>query len=132
MEKGKIVRSKVDGVRSTGRDTQGVRFATPDSGDSIIAIARTVEREVEDGVPSDDETVASAADETLTVAERRRREWRHRRRAVSTPEQAYGAGTRPFTAGGQSAAASTTTAERPAVDAAGAPGRHRAVRARCG
>ena len=32
---------------------------------------------------------------------------------MSTPEQAYGAGTRPFTAGGQSA--STTTAERPAV-----------------
>jgi len=35
---------------------------------------------------------------------------------VSTPDQAYGAGTRPFTAGGQSAS-STTTAERPAVPA---------------
>ncbi|WP_426564258.1 DNA gyrase subunit A [Angustibacter sp. McL0619] len=68
MEKGKIVRSKVDGVRSTGRDTQGVRFATPDNGDSIIAIARSVEREVEDGVPSDDETVASAADESVAGA----------------------------------------------------------------
>ncbi|GAA4351150.1 DNA gyrase subunit A [Angustibacter luteus] len=68
MEKGKIVRSKVDGVRSTGRDTQGVRFATPDSGDSIIGIARSVEREVEDGVPSDDETVASAADESVAGA----------------------------------------------------------------
>jgi len=62
MEKGKIVRSKVDGVRTTGRDTQGVRFATPDPGDSIIAIARSVEREVEDGVPSDDESVAPAPD----------------------------------------------------------------------
>ncbi len=65
MEKGKIVRSKVDGVRRTGRDTQGVRFATPDSGDSIIGIARSVEREVEDGVPSDDESVASAADDEV-------------------------------------------------------------------
>ncbi|WP_426564260.1 DUF3566 domain-containing protein [Angustibacter sp. McL0619] len=34
---------------------------------------------------------------------------------MSSPEQAYGAGTRPFTAGGQTAASSTTTAERPAV-----------------
>ncbi|KQX61855.1 DNA gyrase subunit A [Angustibacter sp. Root456] len=77
MEKGKIVRSRVDGVRSTGRDTQGVRFAMPDKGDSIIGIARNVEREVEeeaevvdgvdegvsseDGVPSDGETAAPAA-----------------------------------------------------------------------
>ncbi len=78
MEKGKIVRSRVDGVRSTGRDTQGVRFAMPDKGDSIIGIARNVEREVEeeadaaadradegvspdDGVPSDVEAAAPAA-----------------------------------------------------------------------
>ncbi len=80
MEKGKIVRSRVDGVRSTGRDTQGVRFATPDSGDSIIGIARSVEREVEeaadelaegvaddgsavDGVPSVGETAAPAVED---------------------------------------------------------------------
>jgi DNA gyrase subunit A len=86
MEKGKIVRSRVDGVRSTGRDTQGVRFATPDKGDSIIGIARSVEREVEeeadlaaeegpdegvspgDGVPSDVETVAPAADDDASAA----------------------------------------------------------------
>jgi DNA gyrase subunit A len=49
MEKGKIVRSPVDGVRSTGRDTQGVRFATADPGDSIIGVARSIERE-EDAV----------------------------------------------------------------------------------
>ncbi|HEX3003112.1 MAG TPA: DNA gyrase C-terminal beta-propeller domain-containing protein, partial [Angustibacter sp.] len=78
MEKGKIVRSRVDGVRSTGRDTQGVRFAMPDKGDSIIGIARNVEREVEeeadaaadgtdegvspgDGVTSDGEAAAPAA-----------------------------------------------------------------------
>jgi DNA gyrase subunit A len=67
MEKGKVVRSRVDEVRSTGRDTSGVRFAAPDPDDSIIAVALNVEQageaEVEaqadasgdaaDGVPSD-------------------------------------------------------------------------------
>ncbi|TWP38246.1 DNA gyrase subunit A [Leekyejoonella antrihumi] len=57
MEKGKIVRSRVDEVRRTGRSTQGVQFATPDKGDSIVAVARNTEREVEeeiiDGVASD-------------------------------------------------------------------------------
>ena len=58
MEKGKIVRSRVDEVRRTGRNTQGVRFAAPDTGDSIVAVARNAERAVEaelegavDGVP---------------------------------------------------------------------------------
>jgi DNA gyrase subunit A len=44
MEKGKIVRSRVDEVRPTGRDTSGVRFAAPDPGDAIIAVARNPER----------------------------------------------------------------------------------------
>ncbi|TWE10357.1 DNA gyrase subunit A [Rudaeicoccus suwonensis] len=56
MERGKIVRSRVDEVRRTGRSTQGVQFAAPDKGDSIVAVARNAEREVEDdevdGVPS--------------------------------------------------------------------------------
>ncbi len=43
MEKGKIVRSPVADVRATGRDTSGVRFATPDRGDSIIGIARNAD-----------------------------------------------------------------------------------------
>ncbi|MGO1316369.1 MAG: DNA gyrase subunit A [Cellulomonadaceae bacterium] len=49
MEKGKIVRSAVDEVHMTSRTTQGVIFAKPDSGDRIIAIARNVERRVDDG-----------------------------------------------------------------------------------
>jgi DNA gyrase subunit A len=53
MEKGKIVRSRVAGVRATGRNTSGVRFATPDRGDSITGIARNAEHadpdEVENG-----------------------------------------------------------------------------------
>ncbi|MFL6099321.1 MAG: intein-containing DNA gyrase subunit A [Actinomycetales bacterium] len=44
MERGKVVRSRVDEVRPTGRDTSGVRFATPDADDAIIAVARNPER----------------------------------------------------------------------------------------
>lgn len=43
MEKGKIVRSRVDEVRYTGRSTMGVRFAAPDKGDAIVAVARNAE-----------------------------------------------------------------------------------------
>jgi DNA gyrase subunit A len=54
MEKGKIVRSRVSEVRHTGRSTQGVRFAAPDKGDSIVAVARNAESateaELEDAV----------------------------------------------------------------------------------
>ena len=37
MEKGKIVRSRVDEVHRTGRNTMGVQFAKPDKGDAIVA-----------------------------------------------------------------------------------------------
>ena len=60
MEKGKIVRSRVDGVRATGRDTSGVRFAAPDRGDAIIGIARNSERLV----IADEETEDSAVEPT--------------------------------------------------------------------
>ncbi len=60
MEKGKIVRSRVDGVRATGRDTSGVRFAAPDRGDAIIGIARNTERLVEEQV----EQIAAAEPES--------------------------------------------------------------------
>jgi DNA gyrase subunit A len=44
MERGKVVRSAVSEVNATGRTTQGVIFAKPDSGDKIIAVARNAER----------------------------------------------------------------------------------------
>jgi len=47
MEKGKIVRSRVDEVRRTGRNTMGVQFATPDKHDSIVAVARNADRGIE-------------------------------------------------------------------------------------
>ena len=49
MERGKIVRSSVDEVAAKGRDTQGVIFAKPDPGDAIIAIARNLEAEADEG-----------------------------------------------------------------------------------
>jgi DNA gyrase subunit A len=63
MEKGKIVRSRVDEVRRTGRNTMGVQFATPDKRDSIVAVARNAERVAEvvlDVDLSDDEAPTEA------------------------------------------------------------------------
>ena len=45
MEKGKVVRSRVDEVRRTGRNTMGVQFAKPDRGDAIVKVARNPEPE---------------------------------------------------------------------------------------
>ncbi|MGO1581591.1 MAG: DNA gyrase subunit A [Actinomycetaceae bacterium] len=50
MAGGKIVRSRVDEVRLTGRNTQGVGFAKVDEGDRIIAVAKNAEREVDEEV----------------------------------------------------------------------------------
>ena len=63
MEKGKIVRSRVDEVRHTGRSTMGVKFATPDAGDAIVAVARNVESGIEEdnGVPSEGTDSADGA-----------------------------------------------------------------------
>jgi len=47
MEKGKIVRSRVDEVRRTGRNTMGVSFAAPDKQDSIVAVARNADHGIE-------------------------------------------------------------------------------------
>ncbi|GMA41801.1 hypothetical protein GCM10025883_38460 [Mobilicoccus caccae] len=48
MEKGKVVRSRVDEVRRTGRNTMGVQFAKPDAKDSIVKVARNPERAAEE------------------------------------------------------------------------------------
>ncbi|MGH3587710.1 MAG: DNA gyrase C-terminal beta-propeller domain-containing protein, partial [Pseudonocardia sp.] len=68
MERGKIVRSAVAEVNLTGRTTQGVTFAKPDRGDRIIAIARNVERRVDDESPGDESVSVDgqAADEHET------------------------------------------------------------------
>src|SRR4051812_49150071 len=58
MERGKVVRSAVQGVPAKGRDTMGVVFAKPDNGDRIIALARNTER----GLGADDEELPPAPD----------------------------------------------------------------------
>jgi DNA gyrase subunit A len=72
MERGKIVRSRVDEVHLTGRDTSGVRFATPDKRDSIVAVARQAARlvELEEEAPDGDVTdgvVAADAEAEVTT-----------------------------------------------------------------
>ncbi|MEE6281670.1 DNA gyrase subunit A [Georgenia sp. MJ170] len=64
MERGKIVRSGVDEVKLTGRNTQGVIFAKPDNGDRIIGLARNTESDLngDDGVASSPEEAAPGDD----------------------------------------------------------------------
>ena len=65
FEKGNIVRSRVDEVRLTGRNTMGVQFAKPRGNDSIVAVARNPEREVEEAV----EAIEAAAEAPGALAE---------------------------------------------------------------
>jgi DNA gyrase subunit A len=67
MEKGKIVRSRVDEVRRTGRNTMGVQFATPDKRDSIVAVARNADRGIEvvlGGAADDEESGTTVTTDT--------------------------------------------------------------------
>ena len=60
MESGKVVRSRVDEVNVTGRNTQGVTFARPDAGDKIVAVAINLESgEDSDGDSAVDSDTAS-------------------------------------------------------------------------
>jgi DNA gyrase subunit A len=71
MERGNIVRSRVDEVSRTGRNTMGVTFATPNKGDAIVAVARNSERAVEAEAEADDagEAGAEAPDGGVVMAE---------------------------------------------------------------
>jgi DNA gyrase subunit A len=67
MEKGKIVRSRVDEVRRTGRNTMGVQFATPDKHDAIVAVARNADRGIEvvlGGATDDEESGMAVTTDT--------------------------------------------------------------------
>ena len=60
MKSGKVIRSNVTEVKRTGRTTQGVTLAKPDTGDEIISIARN-EETGEDEVETTDDTAAAAS-----------------------------------------------------------------------
>ncbi|QOR48659.1 DNA gyrase subunit A [Trueperella pecoris] len=77
MEGGKVVRSSVEEVNLTGRNTQGVRFVRPDKGDHVMAMAPVFEQDNSD----DDE---GAADVTPS--------------AEANPAETDGAGTTSATA----------------------------------
>ncbi|WP_312721264.1 DNA gyrase subunit A [Mobilicoccus sp.] len=66
MEKGKVVRSRVDEVRRTGRNTMGVQFAKPDRGDAIVKVARNPEPADDDEIDPDmdPESVPAISDAT--------------------------------------------------------------------
>ncbi|MCI2240546.1 DNA gyrase subunit A [Paenibacillus sp. TRM 82003] len=63
MAGGRVVRSRVDEVPAKGRDTMGVTFARPETGDRIIAVARNAERVLDEEVA--DEEAADATVEGL-------------------------------------------------------------------
>ncbi|WP_124054731.1 DNA gyrase subunit A [Arcanobacterium ihumii] len=67
MQSGKVVRSSVDEVNLTGRNTQGVKFARPDKNDSIIAIALNLEAASEEEIEEAAET--ESGPESATAGE---------------------------------------------------------------
>ncbi|MFC5369320.1 DNA gyrase subunit A [Arcanobacterium bovis] len=72
MQSGKVVRSSVDEVNLTGRNTQGVKFARPDKNDSIIAVALNLEsageEEIEESEGVVTEDVGSVAGDESSTA----------------------------------------------------------------
>ncbi|MGL5849153.1 MAG: DNA gyrase C-terminal beta-propeller domain-containing protein, partial [Phycicoccus sp.] len=65
--KGNVVRMRVGLVTSRGRNTQGMKFASPASGDSVAAVARNPEREIEQLVAETDAVEGAGTDGTDAV-----------------------------------------------------------------
>ena len=66
MGKGNIVRMPVSPVTRRGRNTQGMKFANPGNGDTVVALARNPERAVEEA--DEDATTESGATPTIESA----------------------------------------------------------------
>lgn len=71
MQSGKVIRSDVNEVKRTGRNTQGVTFAKPDKGDHILSIARNAEKDEpeEESAEAANEGTPAAANEAPSTAE---------------------------------------------------------------
>ena len=72
MGKGNIVRMKVSSVTRRGRNTQGMKFATPGGGDIVVAVARNPERpevEAESTSPRAARTRVSDGDDVPSVGD---------------------------------------------------------------
>lgn len=68
MDSGKVMRSSVDEVSLTGRNTQGVIFARPDKGGKIVSIAINLETENEDASDSISDNMEETKEATEEVA----------------------------------------------------------------
>ncbi|HEX9163557.1 MAG TPA: DNA gyrase subunit A [Thermoanaerobaculia bacterium] len=66
-EQGMIIRFPVEGVRSMGRNTQGVRLINIEEGDRVVATLKIVEKEQQDDAAADDnaETPEPSGDDTV-------------------------------------------------------------------
>jgi DNA gyrase subunit A len=53
---GMMIRMPVAGISVHGRDTQGVRLINLEEGDSVVAVAKVVEKEGDEEVPTTEET----------------------------------------------------------------------------
>jgi len=66
---GQVVRSPInEDFRATGRSTQGVKFVTPKSGDSVAVVTRSVESEAEDEDATIDESAPQTESEVAAEA----------------------------------------------------------------
>jgi DNA gyrase subunit A len=54
-QEGMIIRTAVDGIREIGRSTQGVKLIDLDPSDRLVAFAKVVEREEENGAEETDD-----------------------------------------------------------------------------
>ncbi len=61
MKSGKVIRSDVNEVNRTGRNTQGVTLAKPDKGDEILSIARNEEQDEDEATDAQAEGSAAEA-----------------------------------------------------------------------
>jgi len=67
-EQGMIIRFPVSGVRSMGRNTQGVRLINIDEGDRVVAAMKILDKDNgEEGAPDDGDTTAPEPEPDDTV-----------------------------------------------------------------
>ena len=66
---GEVIRTSVDQIRATGRDTMGVTLTTVADGDAVVAVTRNPEMVEADGEETDAEDGSGAPDAANAVAE---------------------------------------------------------------
>jgi DNA gyrase subunit A len=54
-KKGIMIRVPVEGIRISGRNTQGVKVMNPTPGDLVVDVARVVKEDEEEDVEADDD-----------------------------------------------------------------------------